>query len=110
MASMLEDKLLKFRIVWSKVNNEWRKDLLQAKSTYPQYIIHQRPFPWTDLNQLHTAARATLDHPFRNSPYPNEFAKYLCDLRRSHEITFLPKDFGATLAAGSGVVSGIGIR
>lgn len=80
------------------------------ESTHSEYVVHQRPFPWTDLDQLHTASRATLSHPFCDGPNANKLAKDLRDLRRCHEIPFLPKDFSATLAAGRGIISGIRIR
>lgn len=86
-----------------------RSSTLRIETTYTQHIIHQRPLPGPNLDQLHPAARPPLRHPLRDRPDADELAKDLRDLRRGDEVAFLAENIAATAFARARVVSAIGV-
>lgn len=56
---------------------------------YSQHIIHQRPSPRPNLNQLDTLRFAALPHPFGHEPDRYELPEDLRYLGRGYEVSFL---------------------
>lgn len=70
-----------------------------SRETHSQHIIHERSLPRSHLHQLYAAALASLRHPFCNCPDTNQLAKYLRNLRRRHEVTFLAEDLAVAFGS-----------
>lgn len=72
--------------------------------TYPKHVVHQRPPPRAQLDQLNALALAALRNPLGHEPDPHELPEDLGDLGRRDKVP-LQAELVASVLYRPGVVA-----